>query len=75
MTRAAFLSELAVAIWTTPDVLRVRMAVVALARKVASRVTVQAARMFQHGNDRKKRGAGASVVALGQRIDQQHVDQ
>jgi hypothetical protein len=70
MTRAAFLSELAVAIRTASDVLRVRMAVVTLARKVAGRMAVQAARMFQDGNDRKKRSPRASVVALRQRADQ-----
>jgi hypothetical protein len=64
MTRFAFLSVLAFAVESTSDVLRMNVVVVALAREVASRMAIEAARMFEDGNDGNKQLARASIVVL-----------
>jgi hypothetical protein len=54
VTGAAFNRIQSVPIGSPADLHRMLMAVVALARKVSSRVTIHAARMAQHRNDALK---------------------
>ena len=67
MTGAAPLAILAVPIDAPLHVLRMDVAVVALSGKVTVSMTIQTARMFEHGNDRSEEFAGACVVSLAGR--------
>jgi len=57
MARAAFFSGHAVAFRASSYVHRVRMAIIALPRKVATRVTIHTPRMPQDGNEGGEQGS------------------
>jgi hypothetical protein len=61
---AAFYGDDAVTVGTAANVHRVRVLVVALARKVSGGMAIHAARMMQHWHDGFEGAGGCSIVML-----------